>query len=245
MTARTLDVFVMSQRPGPPQVAFDSAGAIEFHLDQLVVGSLCAAELRQPDVIVMDASSSFSLYTQLFRSARTLDRLDHIPILAAFDEADATFIAKAIDAGANDCLTSALESPDSIARIRAANRRATSRPERSTIRYADLTLDRARLKVWQKGQTIPLTVFQMRLLEFLMTHPGEVFTRRQLLEQVWGKQSTDEGAVTACIARIRRALGNEHGEGLIRSVRGGGYALDEVGPGMARHHSSAQRGPVF
>lgn len=227
MTGYALDVFLMTQRPGPQRVAFDPFGAIKFHVDSLAVRSLCAAELRQPDVIVMDASSCFALFMQLFRSARALERLDHIPILAAFDEADAGFIAKAIEAGANDCLTTALESPDSIARIRAANRRATSQPDRSTIRHADLTLDKVRLKVWHRDRKVALTVFQMRLLEFLMTHPGEVFTRRQLLEQVWGKQSTDEGAVTACIARIRRALGQDHGDGLIRSVRGGGYALDD------------------
>lgn len=227
VTARSLQVFVMTQRPAPQRVALDPLGAIEFHVERLGVGSLASAELRQPDVIAMDASSSFSIYLQLFRSARTLERLDHIPILAAFEEADSDSIARAIDAGANDCLTAALESPDSLARIRAANRRATSQSDCSTIRYADLTLDKARLKVWQRGRTIPLTVFQMRLLEFLMTHPGEVFTRRQLLDQVWGTQSTDEGAVTACIARIRRALGHEQGDGLIRSVRGGGYALDD------------------
>lgn len=217
----------MSQRSVPQRVAIDATGAIEFHVEPLVVAALAAAEVFQPDVIVMDASSSFPLFMQLFRSARTLERLDHVPILAGLHDADTDSIARAIDAGIDDCLTANLESADSMARIRAASRRATSRPDRSTIRYADLILDKARLKVSHKGRNVPLTVFQLRLLEFLMTRPGEVFTRRQLLDQVWGKDSTDEGAVTACIARIRRALGHEHGEGLIRSVRGAGYALDD------------------
>ena len=227
MSARRLSVFVMTERSVPQRVAIDAAGAIEFEVRPLVVGALATAELAQPDVIVMDASSSFPLFMQLFRSARTLERLAHIPILAGLDEADTDYIARAIDAGIDDCLTADLESPESMARMRAASRRATSEPNRSTIRYADLILDKARLKVWHKGRYIVLTVFQLRLLEFLMTHPGEVFTRRQLLDQVWGKELTDEGAVTACIARIRRALGQEHGDGLIRSVRGAGYALDD------------------
>jgi two-component system phosphate regulon response regulator PhoB len=235
----------MTQGSAQPRVAFDPAGAIEFRVERLVVGALCAAELCQPDVIVMDASSSFPLYIQLFRSARTLERLDHIPILAALDDADTDSIARTIDAGADDCLTAHLESPDSMARIRAATRRATSQPDRSTIRYADLTFDKTRLKVSQKGRNIPLTVLQMRLLEFLMTHPGEVFTRRQLLDHVWGKESTDEGAVTACISRIRRALGQDHGDGLIRSVRGAGYALDDEAGELPLRHTKPQPAAFF
>ena len=223
----------MTQRPVPQRVAIDAAGAIEFHVEQLDVAALAAAERDQPDAIVMDASSSFPLFMQLFRSARTLERLDLIPILAGLDDADTDCIARAIDAGIDDCLTAELESSELMARIRAASRRAPSRPTRSTIRFADLVLDKARLKVSHKGRNIPLTVFQLRLLEFLMTRPGEVFTRRQLLDQVWGKETTDEGAVTACIARIRRALAQDHGDGLIRSVRGAGYALDDDGPRVA------------
>lgn len=245
VTARSLGVFVMTQSPTSQRVAFDPLGAIEFHLESLVVSALCVAERSQPEVIVMDASSSFPLFLQLFRSARTLERLDHIPILAALDDADTDSIALAIDSGADDCLTADLQSPDSIARIRAAHRRATSQPDRPTIRFADLVFDKHRLKVWQKGRYIPLTVFQMRLLEFLMTHAGEVFTRRQLLDQVWGKESTDEGAVTACIARIRRALGEDHGDGLIRSVRGAGYALDDDSRAPTPHDPEPHRGAVF
>lgn len=245
MTARSLGVFVMTQRPAPQRVAFDPMGAIRFQVEPLMVGGLCLAEVAQPDVIVMDASSSFSLFLQLFRSARTLERLDHIPILAALEDGDSDAIARAIDAGADDCLAGPLDGPDSIARMRAANRRATNQPDRSTIRYGDLILDKARLKVSQNGRNISLTVFQMRLLEFLMTHAGEVFTRRQLLDEVWGAESTDEGAVTACIARIRRALG-DHGGSLIRSVRGAGYALDDNDAHDApAAPPSADRGAVF
>ena len=244
VTERRLSVFVMTQRSVPQRVAIDAAGAIEFQVERLDVAALAEAEQCQPDVIVMDASSSFPLFMQLFRSARTLERLDHIPILAGLDHADSDCIARAIDAGIDDCLTLTLESSESMARIRAANRRATSQPNRSTIRYADLILDKARLKVTHKGRNISLTVFQLRLLEFLMTHPGEVFTRRQLLDQVWGKESTDEGAVTACVARIRRALGQEHGDGLIRSVRGAGYALEDDMP-QTGQSTEAPRSSAF
>lgn len=233
MSGRILSVMVMTHRIVSQRVAFDPAGAIELRVEPLAVHALAAAEQCQPDAIVIDASSSFPQFMQLFRSARTLERLDHIPILAGFDGSDADLIAKAINAGVDDCLTADLERPESMARLRAASRRALSQPHRSLIRFADIALDTASLKVWRKGRIVPLTVFQMRVLGFLMAHPGQVFSRRELLDQVWGKESTDEGAVTACIARIRRALGAYRGDGLIRSVRGAGYSLDDALPDTA------------
>ncbi|MDQ3045589.1 MAG: response regulator transcription factor [Chloroflexota bacterium] len=240
MTARTLSVVVMASRLLEHRWVIDATGRIELQVEPLAVGTLAAAELCQPDVIVMDASSSFPSFIQLFRSARTLERLDHVPIVAWFERADPERIAQSIDAGVDDCLTTRIDSPESVARLHAAGRRAVSQPHHSKIRFADLILDTASLKLWRTGRMIPLTVFQLRLLEFLMTHPGEVFSRRQLLEQVWGKESTDEGAVTACVARIRRALG----EGLIRSVRGAGYSLDDDVSDLTRaaSHDSA---PIF
>lgn len=218
----------MTERSFPQRAALDSSGRIEFHVVPLSAASLTVAETHQPDAIAIDATSSFPLYLQLVRSVGALERLKHIPLLASLEAgADADAIARAIEAGADDCLSNSFDSPDSMARIRAAHRRATNQPDSTTVCYADLTLDKARLRVWQKGKNVVLTIFQMRLLEFLMMHPGQVFSRRQLLREVWGNESNDEGAVTACVARIRRALGERHGDGLIRSIHGAGYALDE------------------
>lgn len=245
MTARAISVMVMTSRSVEHRVSSGRIGGIELQVEALAAGALAAAERLQPDVIVMDASSSFPNFIQLFRSARALERLDHIPIVAWFERADPEHIALAIDAGADDCLTLGVECPESVARLRAASRRSMSRVHRSQIRFADLMLDTASLKVWRNGRIIPLTVFQLRLLEFLMTHPGEVFSRRQLLGEVWGKESTDEGAVTACISRIRRALGQGHGDGLIRSVRGAGYALDDDVGEEPSLPSTTHRSAVF
>ena len=245
VTARALAVFVLTPQPVRQTVALDAAGAIAFHARPLSINSLAEAERCQPDVIVMDARSSFAGFVQLYRSARTLERIDHIPIIAWLDRGDADQIAESINAGVEDCLTADVDCADSLARLRAASRRATSRTHQSQIRFGDILLDTACLKVWRKGRIIPLTVFQLRLLEFLMNHPGKVFSRKQLLEEVWGKDSTDEGAVTACISRIRRALSSDGGDGMIRSVRGAGYALDHGLAEMQSHDIAARRTAFF
>lgn len=245
VTARALSVLVMTRRAVEQRVALDAAGAIELRVEPLAVTVLAAAEHDQPELIVMDASSSFDHFIQLFRSARTLERLDHIPIIAWLDPTDADLIADTMNAGVDDCLTADLMCAESIARLRSATRRAASRTQHSRIRYADVTLDTVCLKVWRKGRIVPLTVFQLRLLQFLMTHPGEVFSRRRLLSEVWGTKSSDEGAVTACVARIRRALGDGHGSDLIRSVRGAGYALDDDRDEARLHPLPSHLGMVF
>lgn len=245
MTARALSVLVMTKRPVEQRVALDTAGAIKLSVEPLAETVLAAAARDQPDLIVMDASSSFRKFIIVLRHARTLGRLDHIPIIGWLDPADADRIADAMNAGADDCLTADLVCAESIARLRAATRRAPSRRVHSRLHHADVTLDPASLKVWRKGRVIPLSVFQLRLLQFLMTHPGEVFSRRRLLSEVWGTRASDEGAVTACVARIRRALGDGQSPGLIRSVRGAGYALDDDLDETRMHHPTGDRRTVF
>ncbi len=95
------------------------------------------------------------------------------------------------------------------------------------VSFADLLLDPASLKVWRSGRRVPVTVFQFRLLQFLMAHPGRVVSRRELLHEVWSDHALDEGAVTACIVRLRRALTQADERDLIRTARGVGYALDD------------------
>lgn len=94
------------------------------------------------------------------------------------------------------------------------------------LTYHDLTLDPEQYKVWRDETPIILPTFQFRLLEFFMTHPGRVFSRRELLQNVWRDADLNEGAVTACMARLRRALSLPGKPDLIRNARHSGYALD-------------------
>lgn len=122
--------------------------------------------------------------------------------------------------GFTDCVSS-------IAELESLVRRSGVAAERSgRLRYGDLELDTQQYKVWRSGRLIGLPALQFRLLQFLMSNPTKVFSRAELLEQVWHSNRTNEGAVVACMARLRRALSCPGMPELIRNARGGGYALD-------------------
>ena len=98
--------------------------------------------------------------------------------------------------------------------------------EDGVLRYADVELDLNRLKVRRNGCFIPLSTMQMRVLRHFLENPEVVFSRKQLLKAVWGTDELKDGAVTACVMRIRAGLNAAGGPDLIRSIPSVGYALD-------------------
>lgn len=97
------------------------------------------------------------------------------------------------------------------------------------LRIADISLDTARYRVWRAGREVNLTTREFHVLALLMSQPGRVFTRDEILDHVWGAEAEISGRnVDACVKRLRRAL-LHHGRGdPIRTVRMVGYAFDEL-----------------
>jgi two-component system phosphate regulon response regulator PhoB len=94
------------------------------------------------------------------------------------------------------------------------------------IQVGDIELDRAAMVVRRRGQMVHLGPTDYRLLEFLMQAPGRVFTREQLLNNVWGDDVyIDDRTVDVHIGRLRKALLQAWKTDPIRTVRGAGYSL--------------------
>ena len=184
-------------------------------------------ERSHPDVVILDAGDDFQVALQFFYSLRSVGGPWPVPVALLVDPAHKDLTLAALDAGIDECVCSALDPREVTARIRALARRSKLVANGEKIHFADILLDPVSLKVWRGGRLIPLTIFQFRLLQFLMSHPGKVFTRHELLHEVWNDDSLDEGAVTACVVRLRRALVQQGESDLIRSARGVGYALDD------------------
>lgn len=184
-------------------------------------------ERRHPDVVILDAGEDFQSQLQFFYSLRAIGGAWPTPVAALVDPDHKDLILPALDAGIDECVCSSLDREEVVARIRALARRSKLVASNQKMTFADLVLDPVNLKAWRGGRLLALTTFQLRLLQFLMTHPGRVFTRGELLHRVWRNGELDEGAVTACVVRLRRALTKGGESDLIRSARGVGYALDE------------------
>lgn len=167
-------------------------------------------------LICVDARPDRDRAIRRLAAIRAVPALDPVPVAAFLRAGDAARRAL-VRLGFTECVTS-------LTALSELRRQLHVFPER--LSFHDLELDTDQYKVWRGGRLILLPTFQFRLLKFLMTHPSRIFSRRELLDQVWRDSQVNESAVTACLARLRRALAAEGEPDLIRNARGSGYALD-------------------
>ena len=115
------------------------------------------------------------------------------------------------------------------ARIRAVLRRLRPGLAEDRVRCGDLVIDRVAHRVKRSGKEIHLGPTEFRLLDYLMQHPGRVFSREQLLDAVWGRDVyIDERTVDVHVGRLRKAITPGDAKDPLRTVRGAGYAFDET-----------------
>jgi two-component system phosphate regulon response regulator PhoB len=179
-----------------------------------------------PNLILVDARSDPLSSIQLCRSLRSIDETANLPAVVLTGRASAQERLALLDAGADDCWTEPPDSREFLLRLKWFARRFDNPQQTRILCYADIELDITRYKVWRNGVPIELRAMQFKLLRHLMEHPTIIFSRQQLLEQVWENRNLDPGAVSACVLRLRRSLEAAGGPDLIRSVPGAGYALD-------------------
>ena len=153
-------------------------------------GALAAAELRQPDVIVLDLALPDMDGVQVCRLLRDGGSMPIIILSARGAEADKV---AALDAGGDDYVTKPFGSEELLARIRVALRRsAAASPGTGPISSGDLVIDRERRRVIRGAQEIRLTPKEFELLVFLAQHPGRVLTHRTILKAIWGPHQVDQ-----------------------------------------------------
>lgn len=132
-----------------------------------------------------------------------------------------------LDAGADDYVVKPFSIEELLARIRAHLRR-TQEIDEDLLQFEDLSLNRRTREVFRGKRGIELTAKEFDLLEYLLSHPRQVFTRDQILEKVWGYDFMgDSNIIEVYIRYLRLKLEENNEKRLIYTVRGVGYALRE------------------
>jgi two-component system OmpR family response regulator len=129
-----------------------------------------------------------------------------------------------LDSGADDYLAKPFAIVELLARIRALTRRGPiERP--AVLEAGELRLDPASRRAWRGKEEIALSATEFGLLQALMRRPGEVLSREQLLEQVWGDGATQSNVVDVYVYYLRQKVDRPFGVESIETVRGGGYRV--------------------
>ncbi len=176
------------------------------------------------DAVVLDVMLPGGSGTDLCRDLRARDIWVPILILTAKNAADDEVLA--LDSGADDFLAKPFAFEVLVARLRALLRRPDD-PRPAVLTVGDLTLDPARHVVTRGEVEVDLTPRQFSLLEFLMRRPGQVVSKRAILDHVWDFAfDGDANIVEVHVGHLRRRIDAPFGRSTLRTVRGAGYRLD-------------------
>ena len=179
-----------------------------------------------PDLVLLDwmlpGQSGLSLARRLRADARTRE----LPIIFLTARAEELDKVAGLEVGADDYITKPFSTKELVARIRALLRRRKPHQSQAPVEIAGLRIDPAAHRVSGNGQPLALGPTEFRLLHYFITHPNRVYTRTQLMDEIWGDQVIiEERTVDVHIRRLRQALSPSGHDSLIETVRGRGYAL--------------------
>jgi DNA-binding response OmpR family regulator len=190
-----------------------------------------------PDLIILDVMLPGFDGVEVCRQIRRFSDAYVLMLTARAEELDKIV---GLSVGADDYVAKPFSPREVVARVKALLRRPRGQvgtspsadlQEPAILRCGDLTIDEGQHTVRRAGEEIPLTAREFSLLLTLARHPGRVFTRAQLLEQVWGDEYYDDHVVDVHVGNLRKKLEDESAEPrYVQTVRGVGYRVAAQAP---------------
>ena len=196
----------------------------------LKAGSVRQAEqllnTNLPQMMLLDWMLPDTPGLSFARRMRSEPRTAAIPIIMLTGRDCESDKVTGLEAGVDDYLIKPFSPRELLARIKAVMRRCAPQHADMVVEIAGLKLDPASRRIVGNGQDIELGALEFRMLRFFMTHPGRVYSRAQLLDEIWGNSVyVEERTVDVHIRRLRQALEPTGHKGLLETVRGVGYCF--------------------
>ena len=189
--------------------------------------ALIMANERAPDLVILDWMLPKVSGIEVCRRLRGRSETRNVPIIMLTARGEESDRIRGLDTGADDYVVKPFSMVELTARVRAVLRRIRPGLADDRITVGDIIIDRVAHRVKRNGKEIHLGPTEFRLLDYLMQHPGRVFSREQLLDAVWGSDVYVEArTVDVHIGRLRKALNGTSDGDPIRTVRSAGYSLD-------------------
>lgn len=187
---------------------------------------------RKPDMIILDLGSAESRALRLCEQLRSQSQ---VPLVVV--GLDDRWLVPALSAGADDYLSKPLDLPTLVAKVLALLRRCGYTNEaRRTIKVRDLAVDLDRCQVTMRGEPVPLTPIEYRILAALARRAGRVLTCAELLKEAQGYEVDEQEArdiIKVHIYHLRRKIESDDARGeYVKTVPGFGYMLERRAPAM-------------
>lgn len=226
----TANILLVEDEPAIQELLAFNVTQCGFRAIQVVDVASATAEINRalPDLILLDWMLPDVPGVELARRLRADQRTRNIPIIMLTARTDERDKVMGLESGADDYITKPFSPRELMARIRAVLRRRVPQMSEETVRAQGLELSPATHRVSANGSSLELGPTEFRLLHFFMTHAERVYSRAQLLDQVWGDHVfVEERTVDVHIRRLRQALEPSGLNSLVQTVRGSGYRFSD------------------
>ncbi len=182
------------------------------------------ADNAMPDLVLLDWMLPGISGVELARRLKKDDLFKSLPIILLTARGEEEDKVRGLEIGADDYVTKPFSPRELVARINAVLRRSGKSIEEEVLKTNDVILDVGKHRLSIAGKTLDVSPTEFKLMHFFMTHQDNVYSRTQLLDQVWGRSVyIEERTVDVHIRRLRKILKQYGKDELVQTVRGFGY----------------------
>lgn len=187
------------------------------------------ADNSKPDLLLLDWMLPGISGVDLAKRLKQDDLFKDLPIIMLTARGEEEDKVRGFDIGVDDYVSKPFSPKELVARIKAVLRRSGKQIQEDVLNINDITLDMGKHRISVVGKALNVSPTEFKMMHFFMTHQDKVYSRTQLLDQVWGRSAyIEERTVDVHIRRLRKILKEHQKDELIQTVRGFGYRFSAI-----------------